>query len=228
VSRGLSLFLRSVVLVIALGCATHFVVTAIQRSDWNKERLYHKLMSGDSHQQVNAASTLVYVQGEKQLLAALKAEKAEVRDTARRALEYLWFIREGTEAFEMMQAASKAYDGGAYQEALNVLDKLIAKHPRYAEAWNRRACVYWKMERYDESIADCERVITLNPNHYGAWQGLGVCKLHQGDVEEAVRCLKAVLRITPYDESVITALKKCEDLLQNIPPSKYRQRLETV
>src|SRR5262245_47743926 len=168
VSRPLSLLLRSLVLFTALACATHFGVNTVQRSDWNKERLYRKLMSGKPDQQLNAASALVFAQGEKQLLAALKAEKAEVRDTARRALEYLWFIREGNEAFELMQSAAKAYDLESYQDALDILDKLIARYPRYAEAWNRRACVYWKMERYEESIADCERVLSLNPNHYGA------------------------------------------------------------
>ena len=227
-SRSFGLVFRAIILTAALGCATHFAVNTVLRCNWYKQRLYRKLMTGNANQQLSAASALVYAQGEKQLLAALKSENLQVRDTARRALEYLWFIREGNQAFELIQSAAKAYERESYQEALDILDKLIAKHPRYAEAWNRRACVYWKMERYEESIADCERVLSLNPNHYGAWQGLGVCKLHLGDVEDAVRCLKAALRITPHDESVIAALKKCEDLLRNLPLPKYRQRLETA
>ena len=228
VKWALSMLLRSLVLAAAVGCATHFLVETVQRSSWNKERLYRKLLSGSAEQQLSAASGLVYARGEQQLLAALKSDAPEVRDTARRALEYAWFIAEGDTAFERMQEASKAYDREEYPAALKILDELILRHPRYAEAWNRRACVYWKMGRYEESIADCERTLALNPQHYGAWQGLGVCKLHLGEVEEAVKCLRAVLRITPHDPTTQSALKRCEDLLRNAAPAKRTQNLETV
>jgi tetratricopeptide (TPR) repeat protein len=223
-----SILLRSLVVAGAVGCATHFLVQAALQSSWNKERLYRKLLAGSPQQRLSAASALVYAKGQQELLTALKAESAEVRDVARRALEYSWFIAEGDSAFELMQNASKAYDREDYPEALKILDELVARHPRYAEAWNRRACVYWKMQRYEESIADCERTLSLNPQHYGAWQGLGVCKLHLGEVEEAVKCLRAVLRITPHDATTQSALKRCEDLLRNTPPAKRTHHLETV
>jgi len=222
----LSLVLRSVVLAAAVGCATHLLVETAQRSSWNKERLYRKLLSGSTEQQLRAASGLVYARGEKQLLAALKCENPSVRDTARRALEYAWFVAEGDKAFDAMQSAAKAYDREEYEDALKLLNQIIARYPRYAEGWNRRACVYWKLGRYAESIADCERTLSLNPNHFGAWQGLGVCKLHLGDVEEAVKCLRAVLRITPHDATIQSALRRCEDLLRNAAPEKNGKRLE--
>jgi tetratricopeptide (TPR) repeat protein len=223
-----SILVRAIILAAAVGCATHFLVQAALQSSWNKERLYRKLLSGSPQQQLSAASGLVYARGQKQLLAALKSETAAVRDVARRALEYSWFIAEGDSAFELMQNASKAYDREDYPEALNVLNQLVAKYPRYAEAWNRRACVYWKMQRYEESIADCERTLSLNPQHYGAWQGLGVCKLHLGEIDEAVKCLRVVLRITPHDPVTQSALKRCEDLLRNTPPARRTRNLETV
>jgi tetratricopeptide (TPR) repeat protein len=221
-----NLILRAMVLATALSCATHFVFQTAVRSSWNKERLYRKLLSGSPEQQLSAASALVYAKAEQQLLAALKSENESVRDTARRALEYSWFVAEGEKAFELMQRAAKAYDSEEYDEALNLLNQLIARHPRYAEAWNRRACVYWKTGRYEESIADCQRTLSLNPNHFGAWQGLGVCKLHLGEVEEAVKCLRAVLRITPHDSTTQSALKRCEDLLRNTAPTKEAKNLE--
>ena len=222
------IFVRAIILATAVGCATHFLVDAAQRSTWNKERLYQKLLKGSAEQQLSAASALVYARGERQLLAALKSETPEVRDTAKQALEYAWFIAEGDAAFELMQSASNAYDREEYPKALEILDRLITRHPRYAEAWNRRACVYWKMGRHEEAIADCERTLALNPNHYGAWQGLGVCKLHLGEVEEAIRCLRSVLRITPHDATAQSALKRCEDLLQNTPSLKRTKNFETV
>ena len=105
-----------------------------------------------------------------------------------------------------------------YQEALEILNKLTFKHPTFAEAWNQRAAVYWKLGRHDESILDCERTLVLNPHHYGAWQGMGICKLHLGEIAEACRCLREALKILPHDTATQDALRKCEDLLRRERP----------
>ena len=61
--------------------------------------------------------------------------------------------------------------------------------------------------------------LELNPNHYGAWQGMGVCRIKLGDIREACRCLRAALKILPYDEPTRNALKNCEELLRRTEPS---------
>src|SRR5688572_15270137 len=142
--------------------------------------MYQRLVSGTERQQLRAASALVYVRGEQQLLAALKLETAKTRQMAKRALEFSWFTAAGDEAQRKLHAAMTEAEEERYQEALEMLNKLIAKHPTFAEAWNQRASVYWKLGRHDESILDCERALVLNPNHYGAWQGMGICRLHLG------------------------------------------------
>ena len=201
----------------------------VQHSNWYKDRLYRQLLNGSSAEQIRAAGALAVFDGQAQLLAALKTEAPAVRDLARRALEYLWFRAAGHEANQMIENACQAADKNDFQAALALLDRLVQKYPRYAEAWNRRASVYWQMGEYKKSIADCEKALAINPNHYGAWQGIGVCQVQLGDVSEACRCLRAALRITPYDETTRHCLEKCEELLKVLPmPERPRRRDDLI
>jgi tetratricopeptide (TPR) repeat protein len=207
----------------ALLAARHFV----QRTTWNKERVYRELLSGNDRQQLRAASTLVQLGGQQQLLNALKDGKPETRAIAKKALEYLWFNTAGSEAFRLAQSAYDAAEKQRFKEALTVLDRAVKQFPDFAEAWNQRASVYWQMGEYQKSITDSKRALALNPNHYGAWQGLGVCWLKLGDIDEACRCLRHALTILPHDEPTREALKQCEGLLRK-RPSKIDSTMQLI
>jgi len=190
--------------------------------------MYKRLVSGSEKQRVHAASALVYVRAEPQLLAALKLDEKKTRDLAKKALEFSWFTAAGEKAQDNLQEAAEAIGEERYQEALEILNRLTSKYPTFAEAWNQRAAVYWKLGRHEESILDCERTLVLNPNHYGAWQGMGVCKLHLGEVSEACRCLREALKILPHDEATQDALRKCEDLLRKERPGEVEPTSQII
>jgi tetratricopeptide (TPR) repeat protein len=79
------------------------------------------------------------------------------------------------------------------------------------------------MGDYEKSMRDCERALKLNPNHYGAWQGLGVCELELGRLNEACEALRAALRITPHDEATLRSLQQCEKLLRSRSTTRREQ-----
>lgn len=204
--------------IFALAFTTAFLVMHFgRRTAWYKEHLYTLLVTGDSEQRLRAASGLAQVDGQEQLLRALKVGDPAVHEMARRALEHLWFSAAGREAYERMEVAYAAAEKEEYDEALKVLNEVTAKYPNYAEAWNRRAAVLWQKGNYEQSLKDCERALKINPNHYGALQGIGVCQIQLGDVEEACRSLRAALKIAPYDEATSRSLRKCEELLRARP-----------
>lgn len=190
-----------------------------RRSEWYRNHLYQRLLTGGGDERLRAASGLAQVGGEEQLLRALKLEQPDIHTMARRALEHLWFHAAGREAFQEMEVAYQAAEREDYKEALQILDRLVIKYPNYAEAWNRRAAVFWKLGEYDKSMKDCERALDLNPNHYGAWQGIGVCHLQLGEVDEACRSLRLALKIAPYDADTRRSLEKVEELMRVLPQS---------
>lgn len=215
--KSLSLGLRWSCLLVITSCAAHLVGQALHRTDWYKDRLYQRLLQGEPEEQLDAAVALAYLRAEDHLLQALRVQNPPARQLAQRALEHIWFTAAGDKAYELTQAAYLAADRGETEEALKILNRLIELHPQFAEAWNRRASVYWQMGQFRKSISDCERTLALNPNHYGAWQGVGICQLELGKTVEACQSLRQALRINPYDEPTRRSLRRCEELLRIFP-----------
>lgn len=193
-----------------------------RQTTWYKEKLYQQLLSGDADTRLTAATKLALVGGEKQLLAALKAENPDVCQMAQRGLDHLWFTSAGRRAYRMIDEACAAADREDFPAALRLLDEITKKYPDFAEGWNRRGAVLWQTGQFLQSIKDCERALALNPNHYGALQGLGVCHLQLGDVEEACRSLRRSLEIAPHEESTRRSLLKCEIFLRQHSSDRSR------
>lgn len=218
--RFLRLLLRGVCVIGVALCFAFLITHWIRQTTWYRERVYQLLVTGDQHQKLRAASVLADMGAEAQLLRALKDGDAATHEMARRALEHVWFNAAGRAAYDLMQAAYHTEERGDLKEALQILDGLVAKYPHYAEGWNRRGSVLWQMGEFRKSMADCERALRLNPNHYGALQGKGVCLLKLGELPEACRTLRAALKISPHNTSMRESLKRCEELLRTFPPTE--------
>lgn len=186
-----------------------------RRTEWYRNRVYTDLLKGNEDQRLRAATILALVGGERQLLEALKQPEPEVHSIARRGLEHLWFTAAGGKAFKLVEEACVAAEREDFKGALLVLDRLTAEYPDFAEGWNRRGAVLWQSGQFAKSIADCERALKLNPNHYTALQGLGICHLQLGEVDEAARVLRRALRIAPHDEVTQRSLRRCEEFLRS-------------
>jgi tetratricopeptide (TPR) repeat protein len=109
-----------------------------------------------------------------------------------------WHAAGSRAACQSLIDASKALALGAPEPALDLLDRAIVQDPGFAEAWNRRATVLFMLGRYARSIADIERVLVLEPRHYGALAGLGQILLQREEPEDALIAFEAALAINPH------------------------------
>ncbi len=82
--------------------------------------------------------------------------------------------------------------------AIAILDKLVALTPDWAEAWNQRATLRYMAEDFDGSLADIERVLELEPKHFGALSGEVLILMRFGRVEVAQSVLKKAVEINPF------------------------------
>jgi len=208
---------RTVLWSALFACLAIFLLEQVQRTDWYKNRLYHQLLEGKSEQRWSAAVGLSRLGAQERLLMGLRQEDAEVREAARRALESSWFLAAGDKAYKMTQRAHQATQQEEYVLALEILNELVRDYPDFAEGWNRRASLYWQVGDYEKSMLDCHKALALNPNHYGAWQGIGVCQLRLGNLAGACQSLRAALRIDPHDAATRRSLSRCEALLRTYP-----------
>jgi tetratricopeptide (TPR) repeat protein len=122
----------------------------------------------------------------------------------------LWMTSDSPTADALLAQAMKASAANETATALSILDNLIEVHPDYAEAWNKRATIYFIIGRYNDSLKDIEKVLDLEPRHFGALSGRGMIKRQQGDLAAARAAFEEALGINPHMEGVKRALEEIE------------------
>jgi len=122
----------------------------------------------------------------------------------------LWMTSDSPTADALLAQAMKASAADETATALSILDNLIEVHPDYAEAWNKRATVYFLIGRYNDSLRDIDKVLELEPRHFGALSGRGMIKREQGDLAAARAAFEEALSFNPHMEGVKRALEEIE------------------
>ncbi|MBC7840826.1 MAG: hypothetical protein H7099_00845, partial [Gemmatimonadaceae bacterium] len=110
----------------------------------------------------------------------------------------LWTSHEDTGAEEWLDRAIHHIAAREFEPAETLLDGLLVAHPLYAEAWNKRATLYFLQERDRESIADIIRTLELEPRHFGAICGFAQICLRHGRRAEALAAFESALSINPH------------------------------
>ena len=98
----------------------------------------------------------------------------------------------------VMARGIAAMTANRLRDAADRFTELILAAPEFAEAWNKRATVYYLMDRYEDSVRDIERTLALEPRHFGAISGMGLIFLERGDEEGALGAFEKVLEIHPH------------------------------
>lgn len=108
----------------------------------------------------------------------------------------------------LLERADKAMKNGDTDLALSFLDDLVRLDPGFAEGWNKRATVYFKLGEYGRAVADIERTLALEPRQFGALAGLGTILERLGDKKGAYTAYKAALSINPNLPGAAEAVKR--------------------
>ena len=109
----------------------------------------------------------------------------------------LWLSSGNEETDRLMRQGVRAMNAHDYDQAMDAFDTIVRTRPEFAEGWNKRATLHYLMGDFEESIADIERTLALEPRHFGALSGMAMIREAQGRPFEALEALEQVLRIHP-------------------------------
>jgi tetratricopeptide (TPR) repeat protein len=126
----------------------------------------------------------------------------------------LWARNDSATAELLLRQSVAAMNMHDLDAAEKMLIQLIEVYPEYAEAWNKRATLYYMEGRYDASLIDIEHVLDLEPRHFGALAGKSMILRAQGKNREAIAVMRETLSINPHMDSVAQAIK---ELLKDSP-----------
>lgn len=143
------------------------------------------------------------------LYRQLYSPDPHIREHATERLWQIYFGAAGPVAEIRLLQAEQAVESGMYDTAEEWLDDLIRDFPNFAEAWNRRATMYYLVKNYLASLADCEVTTRLEPKHFGAWHGMGLNYLALGKYDSAARAFRRALDIQPFAEVNQQLLAQC-------------------
>lgn len=117
----------------------------------------------------------------------------------------------------LVQWADKAIADRKNGLALDLLDQAIVLMPDFAEGWNRRATLHYMMGNFGKSMADIDRVLALEPRHFGAIAGMAAILSDSGNDQLELRAWEQMLEIYPANQQ---AQKKVGELADKLAGSK--------
>ena len=118
---------------------------------------------------------------------ALRDNDPLVRTMAESALWGNWFRADSPENNQHLDEVRLLIGHHRVDAAVNSASRLIARAPKYAEAYNQRAIALFIQGRFAEIAEDCQRVLKLNPYHVGAISGLAQGQIPINQPHEALR-----------------------------------------
>jgi len=144
-----------------------------------------------------------------QLLAKLHTAPADKdMSSTEDEIWQLWSRHSSPTAEVLLREGSAAIANGDYDPAEQILSQVLETYPNYAEAWNRRAALYYAEKRYDTALIDVDHALSLEPRNFGALIGKGLILRAQNKDNEAEAAFKAALEINPHLDSVQAMLNK--------------------
>lgn len=124
-----------------------------------------------------------------------------------RLIERRW-MRSGSDTADLLMNRALMSAGQDQALAIELLDRLIALEPGWAEAWNKRATLFYTMGDNERAVADIRQTLALEPRHYGAWSGLGMIFQSGDDDKHAVEAFRRALAIHPFLDKVKTLVER--------------------
>jgi len=147
------------------------------------------------------------------LIGALSDDDEVVRALAEHSVWQVWSRSGDTEADGLLQIGIEQMNRGDRPAAAETFTQVIQRKPDFAEAWNKRATVYFLMGEHEKSLKDCDEVMKRNPAHFGALAGYGQIYLQRDEPERALAYFRRALRVNPNMRALRQVIPQLEQLL---------------
>lgn len=118
------------------------------------------------------------------------------------------WARSGSDTADLlMTRAQDALKARELPLAIELLDRVVALEPDWAEGWNQRANALFVAGDPIRSMLDIAETLKREPRHYGAMMGLGTILRQQGDDKRAMVAYRRALEIYPQLDAVKDAVE---------------------
>jgi tetratricopeptide (TPR) repeat protein len=128
----------------------------------------------------------------------------------------IWMTHKDAKINSLMILAVQLMQNNKFGASITVFNSIINKAPNFSEAWNKRATVRFLMGNLSGSIGDINKVLLLEPRHFGAISGLGVIFRTIGEPEKALKAFKKIKELYPLSKSAAFHIKELRDQIPSL------------
>ena len=149
------------------------------------------------------------------LFGALKVAPDDV--TAKAIEQRIWTLWTATRSDTttlLMSRVQTAIEQKDVDLAIKLLDAIIKIKPKYVEAWNRRATIYYMKKDYGRALSDIREVLRHEPRHFGALSGLGLIMQDIGDDKQALEVYRRALAVYPRLQRIPDVVKTLQEKVE--------------
>ena len=109
----------------------------------------------------------------------------------------VWMSHPHDGAAHALELATRDIASRRYDIAETRLTRLLRRAPDFAEAWHKRAALYYLLGRDAECLRDIHRTLELEPRHFAAMLHFGEILFAGGAMEEGRFAFRAVISLHP-------------------------------
>jgi len=153
------------------------------------------------------------------LLKALRDSDEDTRHQAELAIWRIWARSGNPQVDELFQTGMEQMEAGDQQQAIATFTRIIELKPDFAEAWNKRATLYFIVGDMRKSLADCDEVMKRNPYHFGALSGYALIYTRLEFYDRALEYSRRALKVNPN----LDAVKRNIELLEHLLEQRHKQ-----
>jgi len=127
----------------------------------------------------------------------------------------LWSIHPTDQKLtSLLDEGSRLVQDQKLNRAIDVFTEAIELDPNWAEAWNKRATVFYMVGEFKKSQNDIDKVLELEERHFGALAGQGMVNIQLKNYDKAKRSYQKVQEIYPAMKSPKVMIEQIEELIK--------------
>ncbi len=114
----------------------------------------------------------------------------------------------------LLDEGSRLVQDQKLNRAIDVFSEAIKLDPSWAEAWNKRATVFYMVGKFQKSQNDIDKVLELEERHFGALAGQGMVNIKLKNYDKAKKSYQKAQEIYPSMKSSKVMIEQIEELIK--------------
>ncbi len=150
-----------------------------------------------------------------QLFNELKVNKSKVASEVEQEIWKIWSTHPSdAKLTARLEEGSKFLRNQQFSKAIEIFTEVINLDQNWAEAWNKRATVFYMMGKFKQSQEDIDKVLALEARHFGALAGQGLVNIQLKNYEKAIFSYQQAKEIHPSMQSPEIMIRRIEELIK--------------